>query len=55
MTGPALPPALEPLVEQSAAPGAVRAALEHLAEGTPSEIQRNALVQEAYLGGMAAA
>jgi branched-chain amino acid transport system permease protein len=26
-----------------------------LAEGTPSEIQRNALVQEAYLGGMAAA
>jgi branched-chain amino acid transport system permease protein len=26
-----------------------------LAEGTPSEIQRNALVQEAYLGGVAAA
>jgi branched-chain amino acid transport system permease protein len=26
-----------------------------LAEGAPSEIQRNALVQEAYLGGMAAA
>ena len=40
MTGPALPPALEPLVEQSAAPGAVRAALEHLAEGTPSAIER---------------
>jgi branched-chain amino acid transport system permease protein len=26
-----------------------------LAEGTPSEIRRNGLVQEAYLGGMAAA
>ena len=26
-----------------------------LAEGTPLEIQRNGLVQEAYLGGMAAA
>src|SRR5581483_1067308 len=25
-----------------------------LAEGTPTEIQRNALVQEAYLGGVAA-
>jgi len=26
-----------------------------LAEGAPSEIQRNNLVQEAYLGGVAAA
>jgi branched-chain amino acid transport system permease protein len=26
-----------------------------LAEGTPNEIQRNGLVQEAYLGGVAAA
>ena len=26
-----------------------------LAEGTPSEVRRNGLVQEAYLGGMAAA
>ena len=40
VTGTSLPPELEPLVEHSAAPVAVRAALENLVDAAPATIER---------------